>query len=206
MYLSTPIASSESGLIPAHIILDFPQRMYAYRLLSLPDLISTNDILPITLRIGDGNAQQEDQPELDFIWAINQYIITYGQQLAHQVSVRFSIDPVEGSEPIWTTPSFVFTEKLIIEYKNKAILGAKAGSGNLKLWCEVSQLENEGTGAAIVQETDGAKKKWQEQKVGLGLIKEIFDAEMWDSSKALKVAERKTQNDQQPWIINISIL
>ena len=36
MYPSTPVAAfmSESGLIPAHILLDFRQRKYAYRLLS----------------------------------------------------------------------------------------------------------------------------------------------------------------------------
>lgn len=102
MYSSTPIAAlmSKSGLIPTHIMLDFRQRMYAYRLLSLPDSVPTKEILPITLQIGDGNAQPEDQPELDYIWASNQRITTYGQQLARQVSVRFSIDPAEGTEPI----------------------------------------------------------------------------------------------------------
>ena len=57
MYPSTPIAAlmNESGLVPAHIMLDFRQRMYAYRLLSLPDSIPTKDVLPITLQIGDGN-------------------------------------------------------------------------------------------------------------------------------------------------------
>lgn len=82
MYPSTPIDAliSESKLIPAHsILLDFWQRMYALRLLSLPDSITTKKILPVTLKIGDGNAQQEDQPELDFIWASNQQVTTLGQ-------------------------------------------------------------------------------------------------------------------------------
>lgn len=74
MYPSTPILAlmCESGLIPAHIILDFRQRKYAYRLLSLPDSISTKGILPITLRIGDDHAQPKDQPEGDGIWATHQ--------------------------------------------------------------------------------------------------------------------------------------
>lgn len=54
---------SESGLIPAHIMLGSRQRKYTYRLLSLPESISTKAILPVTLRIGDGNAQPEDYPE-----------------------------------------------------------------------------------------------------------------------------------------------
>ncbi len=132
------------------LMLDFRQRMYAYRLLSLPESIPTKDILPITLRIGDGNAQPEDQPELDSIWASNQHITTYGQQLARQVSVRFSIDSAERTEPIWTIPSSVFPGELIIEDINRAILEAKAGSGNLKLWCDGSKLDNGGTGAAVV--------------------------------------------------------
>lgn len=39
MYPSTPIAAfmSEAGLTPAHILLDFHQRKYAYRILSLPE-------------------------------------------------------------------------------------------------------------------------------------------------------------------------
>lgn len=69
MYLNTPVAAfmSESGLIPAHIMLDFRQHIYAYQLLSLPDSILTKEIPPITLQIGDGNAQPEDQPELYII-------------------------------------------------------------------------------------------------------------------------------------------
>lgn len=62
--------------------------------------------------------------------------------------------------------------------KNKAILEVKAGKGNLKLWCNRSKLENEGTRVAIIWETNGLKKEWQKQKVGLGLNKVTFDMEM----------------------------
>lgn len=76
MYRSTPIGSlmSESGLIPARIMLDYRQRKYAHRLLTLPDGHPTKDILPITLRAGDGNAQPEEQPEGDGIWSTNQTV------------------------------------------------------------------------------------------------------------------------------------
>ena len=117
MHPSTPIAGlmSESGLIPAHILLDFRQRKYACRLLSLPDSIPTKDILPITLRVGDGNARPESQPEQDSLWASSQHIITYGHRLARQVSVRFSIDPAEGTEQILAMSSSIFLGKLITE-------------------------------------------------------------------------------------------
>lgn len=51
MYPSTPVPAlmSEAGLIPAHIMLDFRQRKYAYSLLSLPEFIPTKAILPVTL-------------------------------------------------------------------------------------------------------------------------------------------------------------
>lgn len=71
MLQSTPIFAliSEAGLFPARILLDFRQCLYALRILSLPDSIPTKDILPITLRTDDGNAQQGDQPECDSTWA-----------------------------------------------------------------------------------------------------------------------------------------
>ena len=180
MYPSKPIAAlmSESGLIPTHIMSNFRQRISAYRLLSLPESIQTKDILPITLRKGDGNAQPEDQSELDSIWASNQHITTYSQQLARQVSVRFSIYPAEGIKPIRTVPSSVFPGELVIADKTKALLEAKAGQGNFKLWCDGSKLNNGGTEAAVEWEKDCIKKERPEQKAGLGLNKEIFDAEM----------------------------
>ena len=91
---------NELGLLPAHILLDSRQQAYADRILYLPDSIPTKNILPITLRIGDRMAQPEELPEYDLIWSTNQRIKTYGQHLAKQVSVGFSIDPAEGVEPI----------------------------------------------------------------------------------------------------------
>ena len=83
----------------------------------------------------------------------------------------------------------MFSGELVIEDKNKAILEAKAGRGNLTLWFDGSNLDNGGTGAAVVWEKDGAKKEWQEQEAGLGLNKEIFDSEIWGISEAFKVSE-----------------
>lgn len=87
MYQSTPIGPlmSESGLVPARMMLDYRQQKYALRLLTLPDGHLAKDILPITLRIGDGNAQPGDQPVGDAIWASHQKVKNYGQHLARQV-------------------------------------------------------------------------------------------------------------------------
>lgn len=72
----------------------------------------------------------------------------------------------------------------------------------MKLWCDGSKLDKGGTGAAVVWE-DSISGKWQKQKVCLGLNKEIFDAEIWGISEAFKVAEEKTKQVQEPWVISI---
>ncbi len=115
MYPNTPIAAlmSESGLVPVHILLDFRQRKYAYCLFSLLDSIPTKAILSITLRIGDENVQPDDHLEQDSIWASNECVVTYGQQLARQVSVNFTIDPAKGTELIQAVPNSFFPGKLI---------------------------------------------------------------------------------------------
>ena len=152
MYPSTPIDAliSESGLIPAHVLLDFRQRKYAHRILSLPDSISTKDILPITLRIWDENAQPNEQPEKDAIWASNERITTYSQRLARLISVKGCIDPAEGTEPILASPRLVFPGKLIVEGRDKAIREGTTGRPDLELWCDGSKLDTGGTGAAVV--------------------------------------------------------
>ena len=54
MYSSTPVHPllCEAGLISASILLDYRQRLYTHRLLSLPDSHPTKEILPISLREG----------------------------------------------------------------------------------------------------------------------------------------------------------
>lgn len=68
--------------------------------------------MPIALRVGDGGAQPDEQPEDDAIWACNRRITTYGQRLARKVSVRGCIDPAEGNEPILASSRPVSPENL----------------------------------------------------------------------------------------------
>lgn len=89
MYPSTPIQLlvSEAGLVPAYIFLDHRQRMYIYRLLSLPEDHPAKDILPVSFRKGDRDTQPGlpgDQPEDTFLWASNNKASTYEQWLARQ--------------------------------------------------------------------------------------------------------------------------
>lgn len=55
MYPSMPIQPllSEARLVPAQILLDHRQRMYTYRLLSLPEDHPTKNILPVSFRKGE---------------------------------------------------------------------------------------------------------------------------------------------------------
>ncbi len=88
------------------------------------------------------------------------------------------------------------------EDRKKAILQAKSTNADLKLWCDGSKLDKGGTGAAIVWKSH-VSQKWQEQKLSLGLNKEIFDAKMWGISEAFKVAEKLMRQVQESWVINI---
>ncbi len=80
MYPSTPIHPllSEAGLIPASTLLDYRQRLYAYRLLSLLDEHPAKQILPVSLRIGDGSFQPGELPDNTLMWTQDTRPTTYG--------------------------------------------------------------------------------------------------------------------------------
>lgn len=87
MYSSTPIQAlmSEAGLGPAQVILNHRQRMYTYRLLSLPDDHLTKKFHPISFRNGHGDTTQaNEQPRDTLTWAGNERPTSLGQWLARQ--------------------------------------------------------------------------------------------------------------------------
>ncbi len=170
MYPSTLIDAliSESGLTPAQIMLDFRQQKYAHRIFSLPDSILIKEILPVTLQIRDGNAQLNEQPENNTIWANNKRITNYGQRLARQISIKGCIDLAEGTEPILASFRSIFPGKLVVEEREKAIREGTIGRSDLKLWCDKSKLEKGGTRAAVVWKSDWNSKEWQMVKISLG--------------------------------------
>lgn len=193
MYRSTPIGPlmSEAGLIPAEIMLNERQRKYAHRLLTLLDGHPTKDILPVSLRLGDGSAQPGEIPENDEIWSLNQRVKTLGQQLARQVSVNFSIDLAEGVEPVIHVKPAEFSGRIIIQELKLAINEAKTGLSDLILWSDGSKLQSGGAGAAVVWK-DSLTQGWNTCKSSLGKNKEILDAELWGISEALKIALKES--------------
>lgn len=90
MYPSTPIHPllCEAGLVPASTLLNDRQRRYAYRLLSLPDQHLAKNILPISLRKGDGDFQPGELPENNMMWTENARPTLYGQWLAWQITIE----------------------------------------------------------------------------------------------------------------------
>ncbi len=87
-----------------------------------------------------------------------------------------------------------------MEEKYKAIEKAKKDKTNLPLWCDGSKLNQGGTGVAVVWKLGN---KWLMQKVTLGKNKEIFNAEMWDISEAVKIAEQSCLRAPQLSVISI---
>lgn len=65
MYPSTPVHPllCEAGLVPASTLLNYRQRSYTYRLLSLPDEHPAGEILPVSLRIEDESFQPGELPD-----------------------------------------------------------------------------------------------------------------------------------------------
>lgn len=107
--------------MPAEIILDYRQRNYAYWLFTLPDGHLTKDIYPISLRVSDGSTKLSELLENDDIWSLNQKVKTYGQCLAYQLSIGFSINLAKGVEAIIHEKSAKFLKKIIIQEVKKAI-------------------------------------------------------------------------------------
>ncbi len=99
MYPSTSIQAliSESGLVPARILLDHRQPMYTYRLFRLPDDHPTKNLLPISFRNGDGDTTREDeQPRDTLAWTKNEKLTSLGQWPAWQTSMANVVDGIRS--------------------------------------------------------------------------------------------------------------
>ncbi len=150
MYPSTPIHPllCEADLVPASTLLNHRQRQYAYRLLSLPDQHLTKNILPVSLRNGDGDFQPGELSVYDLMWTGNTRPTLYGQWLAWQITIEYSINPADGVEPVATMEPDEFKGRIIIQAKKHAIEEAKKYWPGLVKWTDGSKLD-QGAGAAV---------------------------------------------------------
>lgn len=123
-----------------------------------------------TLRAGDGSAQPGELPENDEIWSVNPKVKAYGQHLAQQVSVGFSIDPAEGVEPVIHLSLAEFPGKIVVQESKTAKDEAQKDRSDLALWLEGSKLESGGSCAAAVWKNP-ASQRWDVCKISLGKIR-----------------------------------
>ena len=119
----------------------------------------------------------------------------YGQHLACQVSVDFSIDLAEGVEPVIHLKPVKFTGKIVIQERKIALKEAKEDTSDLILWSDGSRGDAGGAGAAVVWKSPRLFG-WNVCKISLGKNKEIWDAELWGISKALKIALRESTSQR----------
>ncbi len=112
----------EADLTPGSIVLDNRQRLYACRLLSLPDEDPEKKILPISLRVGDRTFQPKQLQKNNLIWTKNARPTLYGQWLAWQMTLDHSFDPADGVEPVEViNPGINFQREIIIDCKKQAL-------------------------------------------------------------------------------------
>ncbi len=178
MYPSMPVHPllCEAGLIPAKLLLDFRQKTYAYRLLTLPDHHPTKNILPVSLRKGDESSQSREQPNDTLIWAEQVKPREFGHLLAQKVSSNNAIDPADGVEPV---DGMRFTNKfsgtIIIEEEKRAVQEARRYRTGTVMWVDGSKLDQGNAGAAVCWK-DKVSNNWKSTAVFLGKNKEILDA------------------------------
>lgn len=161
----------EAGLAPASTLLDYRQRLYAYRLLNLPDQHPAKEILPVSLREGDAAFQPEELPENNLVWTQDARPALFGQWLAWQIIIDHSIDPADGVKPVTIIkPGTQFQGKVVIECKQQALKEAKKDTTGLTIWTDGAKLANGNCGAAVCWKdgklANGNKKRFSREKQG----------------------------------------
>jgi len=76
--------------------------------------------------------------------------------------------------------------KVIIQDEKQAMKEAKLERDRLVFWTDGSRKEDEWVGCAAVWEEEG---RWKKRRVHLGRQKEAFDAEMYATSEAMRIAD-----------------
>ena len=173
-------------MTPAEPLLDHRQRKFALRALKLPQSNPANQILPQTLKYGDGNAQPEDYPEADLEWIYtHKKPANLAQRLARKLTDNLDLDPSEGFEQALLVKKLAFPGKICISSTEMAIKEAEFSYNGLTMWSDGSRLDSGATGAGIAWKTS---IQWQEKSLALGYCKEIYDAELFGILEALKIA------------------
>ena len=146
----------EAALDPAVPLLENRQRRFALRALKLPTGHPINELLPPTLRYGDGDAQPGQYSNNDLEWTeLESKPKEIGQRLAKQITRGPVIDPADGCEiakfPIESKflGNIIIKPKGIAEKEAKNVYNTYKGGQNLIIWTDGSKLDKGGVGAGI---------------------------------------------------------
>ena len=134
-------------------MLNHRQKIYAYRLLTLPNDHPTKKVLPISFRNGDADfSREEEQADDPLIWAGRERPNSLGQWLARQISNTLAVDPGYGVEPVersWRL-NINLPLQIVLQPKQEAIQEAKRIQDGLVFWTNGSRLDEGRVGAAVV--------------------------------------------------------
>ena len=184
---TTPIAPliMEANIVPAEPLLSDRQRKYALRALQLPAEHPIYNVLPPTLRYGDGDAQPGEYSTDNLQWAGQETPRNIGQRLARKLTENQDLDPSEGYETTSWPKGKTFPGDIIISQAKEAEIEARNPQTGLVFWTDGSRLDTAATGAGIAWKSN-SNGNWKEKAISLGKTKEVFDAELYGIREALK--------------------
>src|SRR5271154_29236 len=194
---TTPIGPlvNEAALIPAVPLLEDRQRKYALRALQLPSTHPINELLPATLRYGDGDAQPGQYSSSDLNWtepSLDPKGI--GQRLAKKLTIGPAIDSSEGCEIARIPKDQDFIGKIVIKPRDIAeneALSLYSETDSIQVWSDGAKIESGGPGTGIAWKQGDI---WLTKGYPLGDTKEVFDAELYGIKKALDIAIKRSSN------------
>ena len=176
----------EAGLDPAEVALDNRQRSYAARLLTLPEDHPAAQVLPVSFRQGDRQAQPGEQSPANREWAESGRLRSLGQHLARSLANIIRTDPSGGFERTKETYPSTFPGNIIVPGHDEAIEQARQTLPGLTLWSDGSRLEDGRVGAGVAWKVSPGD--WRTAEIPLGRSKEVFDAELEGACRALELA------------------
>ena len=186
---SIDLLIKEAGLTPAEPLLDYRERKYALRGLKLPAIAPANQLLPPTLRYGDGDAQPGQYSTDNLQWI--DYRIkprNIAQKLAKKLVNGLDFDPSIGFEQAYSVKQREFSGNIIISEKDKAKKEANIHYKGLILWSDGSKNKSGGVGAGVTWKKGS---RWQEKSIFFNNYLEIYDAELMGILQALKIAVKE---------------
>ena len=109
---SIDLLLKEAEMTPIEPLLDHKQRKFTLRALKLPSTNPANQLLPPTLRYGDGSAQPNEYSIGNLEWSDNRVKPrNLAQRLARNLTNQLKLDPSEGFEEAKCAKGLLFPGK-----------------------------------------------------------------------------------------------